>query len=235
MKNLAERGTHVRTDAPAEKSPGSGDLPAGGPTAIDVYLVRTRRRSVLFVTRRALAAYAASEKDRFLKFVRRMMRSRNRAVRFVGRVTRAGHRYYQRLEDRIDPQERMIKALNYPGTLNVWHAPGVAAREVFNQRLQRQVYKHTSWVVIDGGLTVVAILLAPILVPIPGPNVSFFYPFLRLLSHRQALRGARRARSDDSVRFREMPELDGVAERVSNGGGSPEAIEGLHDFLRRVR
>ena len=214
----------------------------GPPRSIDVYLVRTRsRRTVLFVTRRALAAYAASEKDRFLRFIRRLMRSRNRLVRWVGRVSRTGHRYYQRLEDRIDPLERMIKALNYPGVLQVRHAPGVRAREELQDCLRRQIVKHTTWTVLDGIVTLVAVALAPFLVPIPGPNIFFFYPFLRFLSHMQALRGAKRAVSDDTLSFSEMEDLARVGEigptadpQVGESSGA-EPVEGLVEFLKRMR
>ena len=121
MKNL------VGSEVSSKQTAGTRDAlqpsveTSGVPLSIDLYLIRTPRRgAVLFVTRRALASYAASEKDRFLRFIRRLMRSRNRVVRWVGRVSRMGHRYYQRLEDRIDPLERMVKALNYPGALKVW-------------------------------------------------------------------------------------------------------------------
>lgn len=167
-----------------------------------------------------------------MRFIRRLMRSRNRAVRFVGRVSRSGHRYYQRLEDRIDPLERMIKALNYPGILHVWHAPRTDVRKKFEGCLRRQIVKHTTWLVVDGLATVVAILLAPFLVPLPGPNVFFFFPFLRSLSHLQALRGARRALDDGTLSFRELPLLAGVEDGLSADEAEP--VEGLAAFLRRV-
>src|SRR2546422_6292969 len=36
----------------------------------------------------------------------------------------------------------------------------------------------------------VVLVFTPVLAPIPGPNVFFYYPFLRLLSHYRAIRGA---------------------------------------------
>jgi hypothetical protein len=207
------------------------------PMSFDLYLIPTRKgRVVLFATRRSLSAYGASEKDRFLRFVRRMMRSRNRVVRWVGRVSRMGHRYYQRLEDRIDPIERMVKALNYPGMLTIRHAPGLRAREAFEAFLRHQAVKHTVWVVADGLVTGVAIVLAPFMAPIPGPNVFFFYPFLRLMSHVQALRGARRALADPALSFREDARL-ALLHRDSDSWADPamgEVVEGMDDFLRRV-
>jgi hypothetical protein len=227
--------SEVETDRPAPVAdvPGARETKSHIPPSIDLYLVRTRRgRFVLFVTRRALAAFASSEKDRFLRFIRRMMRSRNRVVRWVGRVTRTGHRYYPRLEDRIDPQERMVKALNYPGKLVLWHAPGVRAGEELGDIVRGHVIKHTTWVVLDGLATSVAIVLAPILVPIPGPNVFFFYPFLRLLSHVQALRGARRALAGSDIRFRQLADLD--LDRPARDDGA-DPVEGLGEFLARAR
>lgn len=206
---------------------GSGEEASSGPAGLDVYLIRSdRRRPVVFVSRKGLAAYSASEKDRFLRFVRRMMRSRNRVVRFVGRVTRMGHRYYQKLEDRIDPHERMIKTLNYPGPLRVLHSRELEGRRDLEVCLRRQVIKHTTWVGLNGFVTLIAVILAPVLVPIPGPNVSFFYPFLRLLSHYQALRGARRGLADTSLRFSQFGD---------EGIPSGESAEALTDYLKRVR
>jgi len=214
---------------------------AGVRPPIDLYLVRTARgAAVLFLTRRALASYTASEKDRFLRFIRRMMRSGNSLVRWVGRVSRMGHRYYQKLEDRIDPLERMVKALNYPGPLQVWHAPGHAGSIELGDFLRWQATKHLSWIVIDGFVTAVAIVLAPFTAPIPGPNVIFFYPFLRLLSHIQAFRGARRAQRDPTISFRLLEELrwveHGVDLRDSQEfpDAGTEPVEGLSEFLKRM-
>ena len=109
MTKIASQETSTpRPVGATDAGPSSGDTSRERPS-LDLYLVRTRRRSaVLFVTRRALASYAPSQKDRFLRFIRRLMRSRNGVVRWVGRVSRMGHRYYQRLEDRIDPPQQMI-------------------------------------------------------------------------------------------------------------------------------
>lgn len=212
----------------------SGDGVGGnvsvGPTGLDIYLVRSaRQRPVVFVTRRGLAAYSASEKDRIIRFVRRMMRSRNRLVRFVGRVARMGHRYYQKLEDRIDPHERMIKTFNYPGPLRVLHARELDGRKALEECLRRQVVKHTTWVGLNGVMTLIAIALAPFTMPIPGPNVTFFYPFLRLLSHYRALQGARRGLADRSLEFGGFGETE--ADPVPPG----ETAEAVADYLKRVR
>ncbi len=43
-------------------------------------------------------------------------------------------------------------------------------------------------------MAIVAILLSPILIPIPGPNIFVYYPGLRTISHFRAWRGALRGR-----------------------------------------
>lgn len=205
---------------------------------IDLYLVRTGKpRPVLFLTRRALDACAAQNGDSIRRFIRRLLTSRNRFIHWIGRATRTGHRFYLKLEDQIDPQERMVKALNCRRSFRVWHAAGSDPDFLFRDFLKAQAFKHSLWLVVDG----LATLLALLLMPIPGPNVLGWYPFLRSVSHYRALKGIRRAwkRRSEEMRFRESSGLTALELNVSGGsqpGPSTERldIEGLEQFLARV-
>ena len=209
---------------------------------IELYMIRTPRyRPALFVPRQALNMCATTDSDRVRKFIRRMMRNRYAIIRWVGRVTRLGHHYYQRLEDRIDPLERMIKALNCPRSVQVRHAPRPDPGSEFRDLLRGQVVKHSAWLVVDGALTTVAVMFFWVLVPIPGPNIFFYYPALRLASHYRAMTGARRALNDIKIVFEAIPELG----RLEADLRSPTRdvgvdavlemnIEGLDLFLRRM-
>ena len=61
----------------------------------------------------------------------------------------------------------------------------------FHGVLRRERLKHIFWFVVDLFICGVVVLFTPFLAPIPGPNVFFYYPFLRLLSHYRAVRGVR--------------------------------------------
>jgi hypothetical protein len=207
---------------------------------VDVYMIRTPRlQTTLFLSSHSLEMCAQTEVDKFRRFIRRMMRHRYGVIRWVGRVTRGAHRYYQKLEDRIDPLERMIKALNCPTSLRVLHAPNIDARAQFRDLLRAQRLKHTAWLVVDGVITAIAVMFFWVLVPIPGPNVFFYYPALRLLSHYRAMVAARRVLNHSEVSFGPLPELASVEEDLRNPALRTEAgfragIDGLDRFLERV-
>ena len=208
---------------------------------LELYMIRTpRHRSALFLPRTSLDLCAATESNRFRYFIRRMTRNRNFVIRWVGRVTQGGYRYYQKLEDRIDPHERMIKALNCPRSLSVLHAPSANPESQFRDLLRAQILKHTAWLIVDGVLTTVAAMFFWVLVPIPGPNVLFYYPALRLTSHYRAMTGARCALNTIEIRFSARPDLARVEEDLRNQSADMHeddvatGIEGLGVFLKRL-
>lgn len=210
-----------------------------GSRAVAVYMIRTRRyRSALFLPPESIQLCTAGTRDRIRSFIRKLMLHRNAIVRWLGRVFRAGHRFYQRLEDRIDPLERMLKALNGSGRLHVLHADHAKPRDEFCDLLRGQIVKHGAWFLVDAGLTVVAVAFSPFLVPIPGPNVILYYPALRLLSHYRALTGARSALNDSTVDFKGCPALDKLEYSLRSGEtprtGCANAglrVTGLEKFL----
>ncbi len=216
-------------------------LDASESPRVDLYMIRTaRRRTTLFLPRTSLDLCTATENSLFLRFIRRLTRNRNPVIRWVGRVTRTGYRYYQRLEDRIDPLERMIKALNRPRSLRVLHAPSTDPDSQFRDLLRTQIVKHTAWLIVDGALTTLAAMFFWVLVPIPGPNVLFYYPALRLVSHYRAITGARRGLNGIDIRFEALPSLARVEEDIrkpspgQDADGVAAGIEGLGVYLKRM-
>ncbi len=205
-------------------------------------MIRTARyQPVLFLSRRALDAWSRSEGNQIRRFIRRLIRHRNVVVRWVGRVTRTGYRLYQKLEDRIDPLERMIKALNGSDSFRVRYATSGLAENQFRDFLRGQLVKHTAWLFVDAALTTVAVAFAWVLVPIPGPNIFFYYPALRLMSHYRAMTGARRVLNGASVDYETLPALGrlearlrGPAPRDFGGFESEIDIRGLEHFLNQV-
>jgi hypothetical protein len=90
--------------------------------------------------------------------------------------------------------------------------------------LRRQRWKHIFWFSIDFVITGVVIMFTPFLAPIPGPNIFFYYPFLRLLSHYRAILGAASGLRSSDVEFKDLPELRGLADN----------LRGLTNFLERM-
>ncbi len=212
------------------------------PAVVSVYMVRVRRfRTTLFIAPESIAAAEAGQRDRIRAFVRRLMAHRNAVVRWLGRVFRAAHDFYRRLEDRIDPLERMLKALKGPSALRVLHAGHSKARDEFHGLLRGQATKHTVWLAVDGVVSAAAVAVSPFLAWIPGPYVLLYYPLMRLLSHRRALEGARNAMNAASVVFEESAEL-GRLEDSLRSGASPSngcaragiRVTGLDAYLERV-
>jgi hypothetical protein len=164
----------------------------------------------------------------------------------VGRVLNSGHGYYIRIEDRIDPVERVLKIMVSASSLTI-HYAAIAdesrARSRFRGMLRKQRIKHIFWFVIGCAITVIAIGLTPILAPIPGPNVFLYCPALRLLSHYRAICGVAAALGAIPVQFESLPGLSGLEENLQTPRFDRKLIKkwaerlkirGLDRFLERV-
>lgn len=215
--------------------------------SLDLYLIEVRTgRFVLFGPPEALEILESAEADRIHRFIEWLRHRSNRVVRWIGGVFRAAHHYYEILEDKIDPTERVLKTMASVEHLTIHFAPRLDDREaprLLRKLLRRQAGKHTMWLLIDGAVGVVVILFTPILVPIPGPNVFFYYPALRWISHYRALKGARRGLNLHGIEFASLPQLAGLEENLRKPTLDRKAVramaEGLHikglgQFLERM-
>jgi hypothetical protein len=175
--------------------------------SLDLYLILTPTgRAVLFSPSDALAAAESESTDRVRQVVEWLSRRQSRILAWLGRGIRSIHDYYVRLEDKIDPVERVLKAMASTNRFIVY----TAHRDSFGRTLKRQRWKHVFWFSIDFMITGVVIMFTPILAPIPGPNLFFYYPFLRLLSHYRAILGASSGLSSSEIQFKDLPELSGL-------------------------
>jgi hypothetical protein len=138
----------------------------------------------------------------------------------VGRGVRSLHDYYLKLEDKIDPVERVLKSMASTDRYVVFSGDQVAFRRV----LKRQRWKHAVWFSIDFVITGIVIVFTPFLAPIPGPNFFFYYPFLRLLSHYRAILGASSGLHSRDIQFKDLPELRGLEDN----------LPGLSRFIERM-
>ncbi len=187
---------------------------------MDLYLLSTRNgRTVLFAAADAIAVMEEQSTDRVRQFIEWFARRPNRVLGWVGRTVRTLHDYYVKLEDKIDPCERVLKAMASTDRFVVH-----GSKTDFQRGLKRQRLKHLFWFSIDFVLTGVVIVFTPVLAPIPGPNVFFYYPFLRLLSHYRAILGAASGLRSIDVQFKDLPELRSLEDNLS----------GLTSFLERM-
>jgi hypothetical protein len=188
---------------------------------LDLYLIPIHGdRSALFSPHDALALAEAQSTDRARQFVDWFARRPNRLLAWVGRGARSIHDYYLKLEDKIDPVERVLKAMASTARFLV-HAQ---AAENFHRVLRRQCWKHVFWFSVDLIITGVVIVFTPFLAPLPGPNVFFYYPFLRLLSHYRAILRALSGLRSGDVEFKDLPERSGLEDN----------LPGLSSFLERM-
>jgi hypothetical protein len=188
---------------------------------MDLYLIPTRSgRHTLFSPPEVVFALEQESADRVRQFIEWLVRRPNRLIAWIGRGIRAAHDYYQKLEDKIDPVERVLKAMASTDRFVVY----AAHPRAFRPTLTRQRWKHIFWFSVDFVLTGVVVIFTPFLAPIPGPNVFFYYPMLRLLSHYRAILGATSGLRSSHVEFKDLPELSRLEDNLS----------GLGRFLERM-
>ncbi len=195
---------------------------------LDLYFIPTRsNRYVLFSSPEAVQVLESESGDRVQQFIEWFVRHPNRFVAWIGGILHAGHGYYLRLEDRIDPGERILKSMASVDRFVIHFIrirPGSQIARDYESFLKRQRAKHIFWFSIDLVLSAVVLVFTPVLAPIPGPNVFFYYPFLRLLSHYRAIRGAASGLHSRVLEFKSLPELSGLEDN----------LPGLATFLERM-
>jgi hypothetical protein len=184
--------------------------------------------------------------DRVVKVISWFMRHRNRVVAWVGRVLKTAHEYYVKLEDRIDPGERVLKAMASAERFVVYYGPAQDSTDAelrFRSLLKRRRLRQLFWFIVDLVISAVAIVFTPILAPLPGPNVVLYFPLLRMLSHYRAIRGAGLGLRSVEIEFKCLPDLVGLEENLRTPPFDRQAvlavaeglkIRGLEQFLERM-
>ncbi len=164
---------------------------------LDLYVIPKRNgRAAIFSPTEALNT--AESSDRLRQCIDWFGRRQNGWGAWMGRWHRLPFDYYRRLEDKIDPGERVLKAMAATNRFVVH----TLVQEEFYRALRRQWWKHVLWFTIDLLIAAVAIVFTPFLAPIPGPNIFLYYPLLRALSHQRAIRGASSGLRSVDIEFR---------------------------------
>lgn len=215
--------------------------------SLDLYLIAAgNKRCVLFSPSDIVEAIEDESDDRIVKVITWFMRHRYRVVAWVGRVLKTAHEFYIRLEDRIDPGERVLKAMASSERFVVYYGPpqdSAEARSRFRSLLIRRRFRQVFWFIVDLAISAVAIVFTPILAPIPGPNIVLYFPLLRTLSHYRAIRGASLGLRSVEIEFKCLPDLVGLEENLRTPPFDRQAvhataeglkIRGLEQFLERM-
>jgi hypothetical protein len=211
--------------------------------SLDIYLIGMKNGKIaLFCPPDALEVFEAESDDKVRRALAWVVARPWRVVSWFGRVLQSGHGYYLRFEARLDPLERVLKAMASARRFRVIHSSARTAEEARKQlqaKVRGQGAKHLFWAILDLVLSLGAIALAFI----PGPNVVGWYPFLRSLSHYRAFRGTRSGLASSQVEFKCLPALRGLEENLQASSfdrtkvhavAEDLKISGLQQFLERM-
>ena len=210
---------------------------------LEIYLISFKGGRIrLFAPLKDLEFFESQSEDRLRRFIAWLQSSRFRLVSWFGRILYSGRGYYMRLEARLDPVERILKAMDSADRYLVLYSTAWdehRARKHFFTRLRRQRMKHAFWCALDFIVSIAALAIAFL----PGPNVVGWYPFLRALSHYHALCGTRAALRSNLISFKGLPELRTLEENLQAPGFNHKGIHavaehlkisGLEQFLERM-
>jgi hypothetical protein len=211
------------------------------PDHLEIYCIELKPgKIVLFAAKDIVDQFEEQSDDRVRRFIVWLSGNSYRLVAWLGRVLNGARGYYMSLEARLDPVERVLKAMGSARQFVVLHAgDSNLRRKQFFAKLRRQRAKHLFWFVLDLLLSLVSIVLAWL----PGPNIVGWYPFLRSLSHYRAFSGCLYGVRASGVQFKDLPELHRLEENLQAPGFDRQRIHaivqgleisGLEQFLDRM-
>lgn len=206
---------------------------------MNFYLIQLRAPAVaLYTEGERLKGKAAPGSDQLVdRWLLRLTSRQSRWAQFLSRLIVVVRDLYHRLEHKIDPMERVFKRLRHASELTLFHSPSLGeaeALEKFRGLLLRQRNKHVFWIGVDLIFTIVAILLSPFLIPVPGPNVFLYYPGLRMLSHYLAWRGTTHGLHLKPKALLPLDELSDV-ERILGQRRSRLDFDRLRELAQRMK
>lgn len=137
--------------------------------------------------------------------------------------------FYNKFKERFDPQEIVCSNLRFAEEITILHPKIISETEAekkLSQFLSNSRKKHRIWLWID---TILA-MMGGILTPLPGPNLFFFYPAARAVSHYFAGKGVATARALERKSFTENSLLDTIQENIT----SLESVRAEIEKLEKV-
>ena len=210
---------------------------------LGIYLISFQGGRVrLFSPTSELEFFENQSEDRLRRFIDWLQGHRFSLVSWLGRMLHSGRGYYLKLEARLDPVERILKAMDGAERYAIFYSTAwdeQRARKQLVTRVRRQRWKHAFWCVIDFVLSIAALAIAFL----PGPNIVGWYPFLRCLSHYRAFCGTRALLRSGQIAFKGLPELRTLEENLQapwfnrkriHAIAEHLKISGLEQFLERM-
>ena len=181
---------------------------------LEIYVIGLKGGTLgLFAPTDLLQFFEEQSDDRVRRAIAWLCGNRFRVVSWLGRVFNTAHGYYTRLETRLDPTERILKAMGSSKRHVIFFSPAREKRAIekyIGARLRRESVKHLVWLVVDLILSAASLTIAWL----PGPNLVGWYPFLRSLSHYGAFAGVRQAKRAGVVEFTSLPALRTLEENL---------------------
>jgi hypothetical protein len=206
---------------------------------MNFYLIQQRRKSVVLYTEgdRISLESPGSTKSLVEHWVDWLTRRGTRAARLFKNLTIVVRDYYNRLEYKIDPMEHVFKCMRHASEIRLHYASALTetrAAEMLERLFGRQNNKHLFWFGVNFIMTLVAILLSPILIPLPGPNFFFYYPGLRTISHFLAWRGALHGRRLKARFFFPQVEISDIETILKQEPGRMD-FDQVRDLAKRMK
>jgi hypothetical protein len=147
---------------------------------MDFYLLQFRKGSPVLYTEGErinpstyveLSPDYSNPVDRFLD---RLAKRESRPAQFLRTLIIVVRDFYYKLEEKIDPMERVFKRLRHAPKLTLFYSPQTSEETALKIRGLADSPATQAYFLdgTDSLVSVVALVLTPVLVPLPGPNPS---------------------------------------------------------------
>ncbi len=131
------------------------------------------------------------------------------------KIKRGIRKTYYRLKEKIDHQENLCSQLRHTSELCVYYPSNQDTSQISDQLhlfFKARYSKHSRWLCVDAILAFFGIFL----MPIPGPNVFFYYFAARTFGHYLARKGTQKALSTLQISFTKEPLIDQIQTHLKN-------------------
>ena len=205
---------------------------------MDSYLIQIGKRWVLYAEDLPVPkGEAGHSQDRVERIIRSLAERGVWWATWMSRLIGAVRDGYYELQNRLDPMERVFKRMRNAGPMRVHFSSSLSeseARARLKSLLAVQRIRHGFWMIFDGLLALGTVPLAPFLVPIPGPNLFFYYPALRTFSHWLAWQGVLSALRQMPPQLVAQEEIAGLESAIGSKGIADSRAE-IQDHSSRLK